>query len=98
MRALATAVETEFGWRLNENEQILSTYWYAQLLPQTTHPPPPPPKKKKSVRRGNERANSGCYAHVLAGTVLQDAVLLDSDVASLVNWLPTFQCNAVAFS
>jgi hypothetical protein len=23
-RALATAVETEFGWRLNENEQIFS--------------------------------------------------------------------------
>jgi hypothetical protein len=35
-------------------------------------------KKKKNVRHGNERANSGCYAHVLAGTVLEDAFLLDS--------------------
>ena len=64
-----------------------------------TKPPPPPTHTHthKSVRHGNERANSGCYAHVLAGTVLEDAALLDSDVASLINWLPTFQYDVVAF-
>jgi hypothetical protein len=44
----------------------------------TNNPPP-------NVRHGHERANSGCYAHVLAGTVLQDEVILGSDVALLVN-------------